>query len=338
MSQPDFAAELRAARPIAPAEVRERVRLIAARSASPQPRITWRRALAVAVPLAAALAVAGLLLPGNGAHNAAETTVPHNAAGTTPELAAPAIARKASGQLNTAGAAAATPSFAQTDTLPAPSASRVQRYSASLELRVSGPQAVSDDTKQAVAIARALGGFASSVQVDAAGRRGSATLVLRVPKQHVQQAVSRLSALGTIIGESVAIKDIQAQVDTTTRKLARLKAELARWQAEPQTTETEQHIATLTTRIAGLKRGRAATVRAASLATVRLALTTTAAPTPAQHGHGPLHGLGVAFRWAGIGAVYALALGTPVLLLLALAWLAARAVRRRRNDQLLRRS
>jgi hypothetical protein len=43
----------------------------------------------------------------------------------------------------------------------------------------------------------------------------------------------------------------------------------------------------------------------------------------------------VAFRWIGIGAVYALALGTPFVVLLVLLWLAARAVRRRREEALL---
>jgi hypothetical protein len=51
-----------------------------------------------------------------------------------------------------------------------------------------------------------------------------------------------------------------------------------------------------------------------------------------------LHGLGVAFRWIGIGAVYAFALGTPLVVVLALLWLALRTVRRRREDALLSRA
>jgi Domain of unknown function (DUF4349) len=189
-----------------------------------------------------------------------------------------------------------------------------------------------------VRIARALGGYATNVQVDAAGREGSAILVLRVPKEHVQQAVARLSALGTIVGESVSVKDIQAQVDVAARKIARLEKDLAAWRAEPQTTDAQKHVAALTAQIARLKRNRAATLHAVSLATVRLELTSTPAPTPVHHGRGPLHGLSVAFHWAWIGAVYALALGTPVLALIALGWLIARSVRRRRNDHLLSRS
>src|SRR6185437_364220 len=56
MSQRDLVAELRAAHVEAPPEVRERVRLIAAAAPAPPRRITWRRALVVAVPVAAAVA------------------------------------------------------------------------------------------------------------------------------------------------------------------------------------------------------------------------------------------------------------------------------------------
>ena len=62
MSQRDLAHALREARPAAPPELRQRVRLIAAQSAEPpRRRITWRRALVVAVPVAAAVIAAGVL-------------------------------------------------------------------------------------------------------------------------------------------------------------------------------------------------------------------------------------------------------------------------------------
>ena len=76
-----------------------------------------------------------------------------------------------------------------------------------------------------------------------------------------------------------------------------------------------RQIAALTTRIERLQRAEAATLRAARYATVSLHLATPAPVVPKHHGHGPLHGLGVAFRWIGIGAVYGLALGVPALVL-----------------------
>ena len=98
----------------------------------------------------------------------------------------------------------------------------------------------------------------------------------------------------------------------------------------------QRRILQLVAQIQKLQRTEAATLRTARYATVDLTLTTPQ-PAPAKHHHGPLHGLGVAFRWIGIGAVYALAIGVPLVLLAALAWLAARTIRRRREDALLSR-
>ena len=57
MSQRDLVAELRAARITAPAEVRERIRMVVASDTSVRaPRFTWRRALVVALPVGAAVA------------------------------------------------------------------------------------------------------------------------------------------------------------------------------------------------------------------------------------------------------------------------------------------
>src|SRR5689334_25447592 len=56
MSQRDLVSELRAARVAAPAELRERVRSIAAADTEPRRWFTWRRAFVVAVPVAAAIA------------------------------------------------------------------------------------------------------------------------------------------------------------------------------------------------------------------------------------------------------------------------------------------
>ena len=61
MSQLDLIAELRARPPVAPAELRERVRRLAADAPAPRRRFTWRRALVVAIAVAGLAAVAGVL-------------------------------------------------------------------------------------------------------------------------------------------------------------------------------------------------------------------------------------------------------------------------------------
>jgi hypothetical protein len=326
--------QLREARPLAPAELREHVRRIAAEAApAPSRRITWRRALVIAVPVAAAVAGAVILLPG-GSKQASQSPPPDLPYSST-QAHAPTRAIPAGTAKSAAGAGAV--STATDSAIPNPNPNRVQRITASLQLRVKNTQAVSDGTRQAVAIARSLGGYPATLNVDAAGRTGYASIVLRIPKERMQQAVARLSALGTIVGENVSIQDLQVQVDTTARKIQRLQQRLAYWQAQPQTEEAQKQVASFTREIAKLKRGQASTIRAASFAKLSLQLTTRQAPAPVSQGRGPLHGLGVAFRWIGIGAVYALALGAPLLILLGLAWLAARAVRRHRENELLSR-
>jgi hypothetical protein len=215
----------------------------------------------------------------------------------------------------------------------------VQRYSATLTLRVKNSAVVSSASKRAVAIAHALGGYELRVNVDAARSSGAADLVLRVPRTHVQEAMRRLTALGTILHEDVQVQDLQGTVDTTERKIARLQHRLTLLRAQPQDTKTEQQIASLTAQVERLQRNRAATIRAARYATVDVQLEAPAKPaavTPPRH-HGPLHGLGVAFRWIGIGAVYAAAIGGVFVAAALLVWLATRAVRRRREDALLSR-
>ena len=79
-------------------------------------------------------------------------------------------------------------------------------------------------------------------------------------------------------------------------------------------------------------------MRNAHYATVELHLTSAKTVVPAKHGHGPLHGVVVGLTWLGICALYTLAIGSPLVVLALLVWLAARIVRRRREEALLSRS
>ncbi len=319
MSQRDLVAELRAAHVQAPSELRARVRLIAASDTTPAPRrtFTWRRAALVALPVAAALAAAIVL-----------TRPAH-----TPPTAAP-VDRAA---VEHGATAAPAPALKSAATAPAPSTTRVQRYGAYLALRVPTPNGVSTGVKEALRITKALGGYAGSVHATTTGTAGSADLTLKIPRAHIQDAIARLSALGTITAEQVDVQDLQAGLNATDRTIARLQRQLEELRGRPSSEAGDRRIAALVLRIQGLQRAEAASIRAARYATVRLLLATAAAKPGAAH-HGPLHGLGVTFRWLGIGAVYALALGAPLLLMVWLAWLAARTIRRRREDALLSRS
>lgn len=320
MSQRDLVAELRSAHIEAPTEVRERVRLIAAGdTARRPPRFTWRRALVVVVPVAAAVAATIVFTRPSHTNQLATQTLPERAtvlhgfarsAGTTlqPQVGAPDKAAA----------------------VPAPSRTRVQRYGAYLALRVPTPDGVSAAVKQAVHIATSLGGYASSVHASSQRKSASADLVLKVPRAHVQQAVTRLAQLGTITAEQVDVQDLSAGLNATDRTIARYQRTLAQLRAQPQTDLVKQKIAALTARIARLQRTSAATIRSAHFATVQLHLATPPAARHVTH-HGPLHGLVVALRWIGIGLVYLLVLGTPLVVLALL----VRWIRRRREDALL---
>ena len=317
MSQRDLAAELRASRITAPDEVRERVRLIAVADTPPPRRFGWRRALVVAIPIAAAVAASIVFTrPGHEQQRA----VAHG------EAAPPTATVQAQ-----AGAATKLAPIT-----PAPPVGRVVNYDASLSLRVPTSNDVSTAVKRALRIASSLGGYPTSVHAETTEKSGSADLTLKIPRGHVQEAVTRLSALGTITGEQVDLQDLQAGINATSREIARLQRALTKLRSQPPTPANERKIAALTARIASLQRSTADTRRTAHYATVNLQLATPATVAHATH-HGPLHGLAVAARWIGIGAVYVLALGVPALLLIALGWFAVRTIRRRRENELLSR-
>lgn len=318
MSQRDLVAELRAARVEAPSEVRARVRLIAAAAPRPPRRLTWRRALVVVVPAAAAIAAA----------------VVFTRPSSNDQLARPLGPLHVDSSVTRAATA---PSAGRTLIAPPAAKNRVQTYGATLALRVDTARHVSDGVKQALRIAGSLGGYAAAVHADTHGQRAVADLTLKIPREHVQEALARLSQLGTITEENVSTLDRQAQLDATGRLIARLQKRLAALRAEPSTPALATQITALVARIERLQRSEADIRRVAHYATVRLHLETPLVVT-AKHGHGRLHGVGVALGWLGVGAVYALALGLPVAFVLALIWLVARFVRRRRVDALLSRS
>lgn len=326
MSQRDLATELRGARITAPTELRERVRLIAAADTTPGRRFTWRRALVVALPVAAAVAATVVVTrPGDNRQAATPSVLQGEVKpGVTLQSARPSSADSARGSATK---------------LAVPSApGRVQVYGASIALRLSSATAVSDGVKSALRIASSLGGYPASVHAASEANVASADLVLKIPRAHVQEAISRLSALGTITSEQVDIQDKTAGLNATDRRIARLQTQLAELRKQPASATTLARIAALESQIAGLQRAAAATRRGAHYSTVQLHLTSAKAVVPHKQGHGPLHGVVVALTWLGIGAVYGLAIGTPLALVALLVWLAARLVRRRREDALLSRS
>lgn len=288
MPQRDLVAELAAVRVAAPPEVRKRVRLIAAGAPPERARRRWRLAVAIVVPVAAAVAATVVFTTRPTRH--AQPTV-------RDQIGAPYGA-----------ATKASPSLKGFSVPVTPK--RVQSVGATLSLRV---HSVSDAVKRAVAVATSLSGYAASVHATTTGTHGAADLTLKIPRTHVQAAITRLSALGTITSESIDLTDREAGLNADARTIAHLRAKLA------ATTDPREREA-IVARIQAIQRKDAATRRTAHYATLRVHLATpTAAKSTSR-----------AWRdtaFAGIGAA--------ALALLLLGW---RLVRRLREERLLSRS
>ncbi|MFL5927975.1 MAG: DUF4349 domain-containing protein [Gaiellaceae bacterium] len=331
MSQRDLVGELRAARVGAPPELRDRVRALAAADTPERRWFTWRRLLVVAVPAAAAVAAAIVFTQPTTQQErtAQQQTVVHGEAGIVrgSRQADAATRQKAAGAL--AAPAPAGGGFA------AAAPNRLQQVETTLSLRLPTADAVSSAMQRALAIAKSYGGYPVYVDAGSQGKLASADVTLKVPRSHLREAMTRLSALGTITAEHLDVQDLTAGVNETDRTIARLQRQLETLRAQQQTKLVRLKIARLTTSVTRLQRQKTATIRAAHYATVNLNLRTQHVSAQHKRGSGPLHGLGTTLLWLGIGAVYVLVLGTPIALVALLVWLAVRTVRRRREEALL---
>jgi uncharacterized protein DUF4349 len=347
MTSAELISELRAARPTAPDALRERVRELAARE--PEPRrspfagFSLRRLSAVALPAAAALALAtagaiGLTRSGDApsiAVNYGETVTREAAPPTAPP--ASSAQDSALGKLGSG-------------TAPAPAVGpvpgRPQRFSAQLTLEVADADALSAATQRALQVTRSLGGYAVSVSYGSAEETGTASLVLRVPTAKVQDAIARLSSLGTIVGEQVQIDDLGDQLQSLEQRERSLREQIARLTGRLASEDlTDEQRAVLQARraaaqrqLAAVRQEQAGVQREASLATLSLALRTeqgAAVPAPQSRLDRTLdEALGV-LAWEGIALLYAAIVVAPFALLAAAGIIGARYRRRREDERLL---
>jgi hypothetical protein len=347
MTSADLISELQGARPTAPDALRERVRELAARQ--PEPRrvpfagFSLRRLSAVALPAAAALAVAtagaiGLSRSGdegNVAVNYGEAVTRESTHSRAPSPSAPQDSAVGKARAGATGAPAV-----------GPVAGRPQRFSAQLTLEVPDSDALSDATQQALELTRSLGGYAVSVSYGTADETGTASLVLRVPTAKVQDAIARLSSLGTIVGEQVQIDDLGDQLQSLEQRERSLREQIARLTARLASEEpTEEQRAVLRARraaaqreLASVRQEQAGVRREASLATLSLALRTkegAAIPLPQSRLDRTLDEALNVLAWEGIALLYAAIVAAPFALLAAAGVVGARYRRRREEERLL---
>jgi hypothetical protein len=295
------------------------------------------------VPVAAGLAVAsavaiGVTRPEPALHEAASSPRADQELAQQNRAVTPTTPSSAFGTEDSSGA------LVQKAAPPGTVAGRAQRYSASLTLSVDDTDALSEATQRALAIARDLGGFVVSVHY-ATGEEGAAAVTLRVPSTRAADAVTRLSALGTIVAQNVQIDDLQESLDGLDRALQRLQAQLAAVKAQLADTLTQAERARLEERRAQLKAqldeyraNRNATAAEARLATFQLELRTEdsgAAPVPGSRLDRALDKALVVLTWEAVVALALAVAVAPLVLVGAALWFVRRTQRRRDEDRLL---
>jgi Domain of unknown function (DUF4349) len=323
--------ELRAAKPAAPDTLRERVRGLQL----PPPR-PLRRFVLVAAPVIVAVGLGVAVVVG----------VVDSGDRPVAQRAEPALRDVPKAVEKTPGTNQGVLRSATTGL--APSTTRLQQYDVSMQIRVRNLGDLDKATKKAMSLTRRYGGYVAAVDYST-GRRGDAKLVLRVPVDRVQDAIQQFSALGSILGQNISVKDVQQRVNDQTKAIGQLKNEIQRIQARlrnpnlspAEREQLEYQLSFDRQRLSALQRDRSSTVRRAQLARISLTLTThKAAAAPADKSRlDRAVGDAVSVLAAEVAILlYVLLVAGPLLVLLIGGVLLARAQRRRLEERLLERA
>jgi hypothetical protein len=212
-----------------------------------------RRVALVAAPAALALAIGGAFVHGLASSRDKPAQIP-------------TVVDRLEGQTtNSSGARLASP---KARAILPNTPTRLQQYGASMRIQVKNLGALSDATKRAMHFARFVGGYVAYIRYSSpAHEQGSASLVVRVPIDRVQDVIEEYSNLGTIVSQKISVVDVTKAVEEQAREIARLKGEIARLKPGPERSALQARLDYLTKR-------KAATVRRAQLARVALVLTT----------------------------------------------------------------
>jgi len=318
-----LAEELRAARPVAPAAVHERVRALEPpRRRGFELDLPWRRLVpAVAIAgLAAAVGVAGVLgvIHGSSSPRATAIQVPQHQRSIEKGIQPDQYLDKA------------VPFRATLSGAPKPSSERLQQYDASLRVRVRDQEELSKRTQDALRLTRKLGGYVVWANYVAPSRSGNSNLSLRIPIEHVQAAIAAFSGYGTLVRQRIVLKDLQQRADALAARIQRLRAKIARGDGTAQDRA----------RLVQLLRARSSTVKRAQMASVALTMVVgkKAAAAPPSRFHRTLDDAGSVIVRELELLLYALVVAGPLLAIGGAGILASRSVRRRSDERLLERS
>jgi hypothetical protein len=333
-----LARELRSASAAAPSSLRDRIAEISA-PAQPRMRRPRRRfiaAFAAAVLVLAAATFAATRWTGDQGPRSENLSL-------VPRHAEPPAAVNLSGQ--DFSSAEALRRMKQPPYDPA-SRGRAQDIDMWVSLRVPDADGISAASQDAVRITRELGGVVTSSTVDTQGNQGRAQLTLRIPVGKLDDAVFRLTQLGTVTAQRTNTQDLQGPLDRTTDRIAHLRSqiriELARLAGgqldAAQELHARIHLENLRRNLREAKADRRALVSRTSMADLTLRLATPA-PGAADKSEGGIAGAvgkaGDFLRGAGAVAVFLALVLSPLLALAAIAWALLRVRSRRIEARLL---
>jgi hypothetical protein len=358
--------ELRARRAEPRPELRMRIAERLAAPVAPRRARALRRRSGVALAGVAVLAVGlvgivAVLHPGRDASPVG--------AGTSHELELPAVdhalapsdSQKASRTPGVFGAVSPAPfvtapagggAASPAPIVPAPAGGRLQDYQAWMHLRVTSTTRLSQVAQRSISLTRGFGGYVTRSDVSVQGTRsGTADVDVHIPIARVQDAIARFSSLGVIVGQHVAVADLQSGYDAAERRAESLRHSLALIEirlADPKVTP-EQRLGLLAQRerarhaLAGATQTTAQLTARGAYARLDLAFSTGARPAEVVRHPDSRFTRALGRAWGiletgAIGALYAVLLGGPLLLLVLLVLLGRRVQRRRRERALLARA
>jgi hypothetical protein len=347
-SSPDLIHELRASRPSAPAELRNRIRAIATEptQTARAPWAGWsfpvRRGMLVAVPAAAALALASAGVLGLARSDSPQAVGRDAAEKSTFEAATPEGVPTGVPNAGVTGRLAPPPHTGAADLA---AGNRAQKVSATLTVEVKDSDAVSRAAQSALDLTRTLGGFVVSSSV-ATGDEGSAAITVRVPVDKVQDAIAGLSGLGRIVSQNVTIEDRQESIDAFVRRSRSVRAQIAlvtaRLESETLDAETrarlESRLKNLKTDLLVARRSLGALRTEARMSTIQLTVVTPdalgAVAPPSRIDRTIDEALNV-LAWEGVVALGMVIVLAPFALVAGAVWLGRRLYRRHEEERLL---
>jgi hypothetical protein len=368
MSQREVVDELRAGRfdALASPELRARVREIAADAPERRPsrfeHFSWRRTSLVLVPaaltaVAAVAVVQGLAGSGGDELNASQRqgTIAYAAA----EKRAPQ--KTEADQPPAADARALSQAAAPEKSVPAPKASalppgrRLTDYRVRMRVRLADVNGLSKATVSAMRITRRYGGYVVSVAYSTPGaQHGDAVLLLRVPNEHMQTALLKLSSLGTIVSQAVSLVDLQKVYNAEAKRLGVLATQVGRLRTQLQNPDLDsatrerlqEQLEYQKLQLNAVAKQHRATRERGNLGLVTLSLTTSktkkavvpVVPQEPTRFDRALEDAGAILAKELTWGLYAGIVAAPFLILLAFALFGGRARRRQSERALLARS